>query len=85
MAFYHISEVSGLNKTLGECQRKNLILQEEVEHLRLKSDAAALEAKQLQASLLRENELQNKCNELQKKMQGKNMVLIFEKVKNSIF
>ncbi|KAM3835796.1 protein LEKR1 [Vipera latastei] len=64
-----LAEVSGLNKTLGECQRKNLILQEEVEHLRVKSDAAALEAKQLQASLLRENELQNKCNELQKKMQ----------------
>lgn len=42
-----------------------------MEHLRLKSDAATLEAKQLQASLLRESELQNKCNELQKKMQGK--------------
>ncbi|XP_070801882.1 protein LEKR1 [Pituophis catenifer annectens] len=64
-----LAEVSSLNQTLGECQRKQLILQKEVEHLRLKSDAAALEAKQLQASLLRESELQNKCNELQKKMQ----------------
>ncbi|XP_032081847.1 leucine-, glutamate- and lysine-rich protein 1 isoform X1 [Thamnophis elegans] len=64
-----LAEVYSLNQTLGECQRKNLILQKEVEHLRLKSDAAALEAKQLQASLSRENELQNKCNELQKKMQ----------------
>ncbi|XP_070609626.1 protein LEKR1 isoform X1 [Erythrolamprus reginae] len=64
-----LAEVSSLNQTLGECQRKNLILQKEVEHLRLKSDAAAVEAKQLQVSLLRENELQNKCNELQKKIQ----------------
>uniref|UniRef100_A0A8C6VFC1 Leucine, glutamate and lysine rich 1 n=1 Tax=Naja naja TaxID=35670 RepID=A0A8C6VFC1_NAJNA len=66
-----LSEVSSLNQTLVDCQRKNIILQKEVEHLRLKSDAAALEAKQLQASLLRENELQNKCNELQKKTQGR--------------
>ncbi|XP_039186554.1 leucine-, glutamate- and lysine-rich protein 1 isoform X4 [Crotalus tigris] len=64
-----LAEVSSLNQTLGECQRKNLVLQEEVEHLRVKSNAAALEAKQLQASLLRENELQNKCKELQKKTQ----------------
>ncbi|XP_015670880.1 leucine-, glutamate- and lysine-rich protein 1 isoform X2 [Protobothrops mucrosquamatus] len=64
-----LAEVSSLNQTLGECQRKNLVLQEEVEHLKVKSDAAALEAKQLQASLLRENELQNKCKELQKKTQ----------------
>ncbi|XP_025030554.1 uncharacterized protein LOC112542291 [Python bivittatus] len=72
-----LAEVSSLNQSLCECQRENIILQEEVEHLRLKLDVAALEAKQLQASLLRDNELQNRCNELQKKTQGKRRMLIF--------
>ncbi|XP_061493114.1 protein LEKR1 isoform X2 [Rhineura floridana] len=64
-----LAEISSLNQSLGECQRENVVLQEEVQHLRLMSDAAELEAEQLQASLFRESELQNRCHELQKKTQ----------------
>ncbi|XP_053246329.1 protein LEKR1 isoform X2 [Podarcis raffonei] len=62
-----LTEISSLNRSLGECQRENLLLQEEVQRLRLISDAAEQQAEQLQATLLRESELQNRCHELQKK------------------
>ncbi|XP_062988024.1 protein LEKR1 [Elgaria multicarinata webbii] len=65
-----LAENSSLNQKLGKCQTENLVLQEEVQHLRLISNAAELEAEQLQASLLRESELQNRCHELQVKTQG---------------
>ncbi|XP_044290632.1 leucine-, glutamate- and lysine-rich protein 1 isoform X2 [Varanus komodoensis] len=62
-----LAEISSLNQSLGKCQKENLVLQEEVQRLRLMLDAAELEADQLQASLVRESELQNRCHELQKK------------------
>ncbi|XP_008104328.1 protein LEKR1 isoform X2 [Anolis carolinensis] len=64
-----LEELSSANQSLGECQRENLILEEEVQRLRLVSEAAKQEGEQLQTSLLRESELQNKCHELQKKTQ----------------
>ncbi|XP_042316358.1 leucine-, glutamate- and lysine-rich protein 1 [Sceloporus undulatus] len=64
-----LEELSSVNQRLGECQRENKVLQEEVQHLTLVSDAAKLETEQLQASVLRETELQNRCHELQKKTQ----------------
>ncbi|XP_054839857.1 protein LEKR1 [Eublepharis macularius] len=63
------SEISSLNRSLAECQRENVLLQEEVKQLRLMSEAAEKEIKHLKASLLRESELQNRCHELQKKTQ----------------
>lgn len=51
-----------------------MVLQEEVQRLRLMSDASEQEAQQLQSSLLREKDLQNRCHELQKKTQGKKKV-----------
>ncbi|KAM7159944.1 protein LEKR1 isoform 2-T2 [Macrochelys suwanniensis] len=60
------TEVSRLNQRLAEFQRDKVSLQEEVEHLKLVSDAAELKNQQLQTSLQQENELQNRCHELQK-------------------
>ncbi|XP_053169243.1 protein LEKR1 isoform X6 [Hemicordylus capensis] len=64
-----LAEISRLSQSLGEYERENLTLQEEVQLLRLMSDAVELKAEQLQASLLREGELQNRCHELQQKAQ----------------
>lgn len=67
----YFSEISSLNHSLAKCERENILLQEEVKQLRLMSEVAEADIKQLQASVLREGELQNRCHELQKKMQGK--------------
>ncbi|XP_015265038.1 PREDICTED: leucine-, glutamate- and lysine-rich protein 1 [Gekko japonicus] len=64
-----LAEISSLNESLAECQRENVLLQEEVKQLRLMSGVAEAEIKRLQASVLREGELQNRCHELQKKTQ----------------
>ncbi|XP_066477742.1 protein LEKR1 isoform X2 [Tiliqua scincoides] len=64
-----LAEISRLNQSLGQCQGENLVLQEEVQHLRLMSDAVELKTEQLQTSLLRESELQSRCHELEKKTQ----------------
>ncbi|XP_030431817.1 leucine-, glutamate- and lysine-rich protein 1 isoform X2 [Gopherus evgoodei] len=60
------TEVSRLNQRLAEFQRDKVSLQEEVKHLKLVSDAVELKSQQLQTSLQQENELQNRCHELQK-------------------
>ncbi|TFK11158.1 Leucine-, glutamate- and lysine-rich protein 1 [Platysternon megacephalum] len=60
------TEVSRLNQRLSEFQRDKVSLQEEVKHLKLVSDAVELKSQQLQTSLQQENELQNRCHELQK-------------------
>ncbi|XP_077204722.1 protein LEKR1 isoform X2 [Paroedura picta] len=64
-----LAEISSLNRSLAECQRENILLQEEVKQLQLMSEVAEAQVKQLQASVLREGELQNRCQELQKKTQ----------------
>ncbi|XP_060623628.2 protein LEKR1 isoform X1 [Anolis sagrei] len=64
-----LEELSRANQRIGECQRENRGLEEEVQRLRLVSEAAKREGEQLQTSLLRESELQNRCHELQKKTQ----------------
>uniref|UniRef100_A0A8C3HZU8 Leucine, glutamate and lysine rich 1 n=1 Tax=Chrysemys picta bellii TaxID=8478 RepID=A0A8C3HZU8_CHRPI len=60
------TEVSRLNQRLAEFQTDKVSLQEEVKHLKLVSDAVELKSQQLQTSLQQENELQNRCHELQK-------------------
>ncbi|XP_078245194.1 protein LEKR1 isoform X2 [Pogona vitticeps] len=62
-----LAELNSMNQSLGECRQQNMVLQEEVQRLRLMSDAAELEAQKLESSLLRERDLQNRFHELQKK------------------
>nr|XP_048720669.1 protein LEKR1 isoform X1 [Caretta caretta] len=60
------TEVSRLNQRLAEFQRDKVSLQEDVKHLKLVSETVKLKSQQLQTSLQQENELQNRCHELQK-------------------
>ncbi|KAJ7324726.1 hypothetical protein JRQ81_017746 [Phrynocephalus forsythii] len=62
-----LAALSSLNQSLGEYQKENMVLQEEVQRLKLMSDVAEQKEQQLQSSLLRERDLKNKYHELQKK------------------
>ncbi|XP_074860401.1 protein LEKR1 [Carettochelys insculpta] len=61
-----LTDISKLNERLAEFQRDKVSLQKEVKHLKSMSEAAELKSQQLQTSLQQENELQNRCRELQK-------------------
>uniref|UniRef100_A0A8C5PFI2 Leucine, glutamate and lysine rich 1 n=1 Tax=Leptobrachium leishanense TaxID=445787 RepID=A0A8C5PFI2_9ANUR len=60
------AEVIRLNKNLAEAQGETLSLQNQMKHLQTVSDSFVLTSQELQTSRQMENELKNRCHDLQK-------------------
>ncbi|XP_029471608.1 leucine-, glutamate- and lysine-rich protein 1 isoform X2 [Rhinatrema bivittatum] len=79
-----LREITKLSEALAVSQKKNVGLEEQVKDLQLVSDSFVLKTQQLQISLQMENELQIRCQELQKQIvdlqsQIENVGLNFQK------
>nr|XP_033814076.1 leucine-, glutamate- and lysine-rich protein 1 isoform X2 [Geotrypetes seraphini] len=61
-----LRDITKLSETLAVSQMKNGDLEKQVKDLLVVSDSYALQTQQFQTSLQMENELQNRCQELQK-------------------
>nr|XP_008511815.1 PREDICTED: leucine-, glutamate- and lysine-rich protein 1 isoform X2 [Equus przewalskii] len=63
-----LTEIEILNKSLTQCQRNKVCLEEEMKNLKVLSDAAILRSQQIQTSTQQEVNLQSRCHDLEKQV-----------------